>query len=98
MHAPHVPHLEALHLEETHPLDAVLAVFTFGVGLVGLLLVAVDADRAGMYCGAVGVLTGLWGQLVSRTRSERFADVIGLVASAVAFALGAAYSGLAFTG
>ncbi|MGB8649640.1 MAG: hypothetical protein WCD35_03155 [Mycobacteriales bacterium] len=93
---PHPP--AALHLEDTHGTDLLLAVAAFALGVVGLLLVAVDAPRAGMWCGVVGVLAGLWGQMVSRTRSERFADVVGLVAAAVAFALGAAQGGLVFSG
>jgi hypothetical protein len=93
VHAP-----AALHLEDTHGLDVALALGTFVLGAVGLLLVAADASRAGMYCGIVGVLTGLWGQMVSRTRSERFLDVVGLVAAALAGVLGAAYGGLTFAG
>lgn len=96
MHAP-----AALHLEDAHPLDALLAVVTIALGAVGLVLVAVDtesASRTAMALGAVGVLTGLAGQLLSRTRSERFLDVIGLVAAALAFALGAANAGLTFPG
>jgi hypothetical protein len=93
MHAPAV-----LHLEEAHGLDAALALLTFVMGAVGLALVAAGIDRAGMACGAVGVVSGMWGQLVSRTRSERFFDVVGLVAAAVAFALGAAFGDLTFSG
>jgi hypothetical protein len=96
MHAPAV-----LHLEETHPTDALLAVTTFALAAIGLVLVAIDTEStafAGMLCGAVGVLSGLAGQLLSRTRPERFLDVIGLVAAAVAFGLGAANAGLTFSG
>lgn len=93
MHAPAV-----LHLEEAHSLDATLALTTFVLGAVGLALVALSVDRAGMVCGALGVVSGMWGQLVSRTRSERFFDVVGLVAAAVAFALGAAFGDLTFSG
>ncbi|MCU1599997.1 MAG: hypothetical protein JWO22_706 [Frankiales bacterium] len=93
MHAP-----AALHLEQTHAMDAVLAVAAFALGAVGLLLVAVDANRAGALAGLLGVGAGLWGQLVSRTRSERFLDVIAIGAAAVAFALGMAYGGIDFSG
>jgi len=93
MHAP-----TALHLEQTHGVDALLALGSFLLGTIGLLLLAIGAPEVGMACGAVGVVGGLWGQLVSRTRSERFFDVIGLVSAAVAFAVGAAQSGLTFTG
>ena len=93
MHAP-----AALHLEQTHGIDAMLALSAFALGAVGLLLVAADSSIAGMWCGAVGVVAGLWGQMVSRTRPERFLDVVGLVAAAVAFGIGAAQGGLTFSG
>ena len=91
MHAP-----TALHLDETHAVDGLLAVATLALGITGLVLVAVDAPRAGNWCGLVGVVTGLVAQMVSRTRPERFADVIGLVAAALAVALGAAHADLTF--
>ena len=93
MHAP-----AALHLEDTHAMDAGLALVTFALGAAGLLLILGDADIAGAVAGAVGVLTGLSGQLISRTRPERFLDVIGLVASAVALAVGLAFGGINFAG
>jgi hypothetical protein len=96
MHVPHAPHV--LHLEEAHRLDAALALVAFVCGVVGLTLVGLDAHRAGMAFGGVGVIAGMWGQMVSRTRSERFADVIGLIAAALAFAVGAALGGLSFDG
>ena len=93
MHAPAV-----LHLEETHPFDAVAAVVTIVFGSVGVVSSLAGAHRFGMWLGAVGVLSGLTGQMFSRTRSERFLDVIGLVCAAVAFAVGAALGGLSFNG
>ena len=93
MHAP-----AALHLEETHAFDAITAVITSVLAVVGVIAVAAGAHRFGMTCGAIGVLTGLTGQMFSRTRSERFLDVVGLVACAVAFAVGAALGGLSFNG
>ena len=93
MHAP-----TPLHLEDTHGTDALLAVVTFLAGVSGLVLVAAGRPELGMLLGALGALGGLWGQMISRTRAERFLDVVGLVAAAVAFALGAAQSGLTFGG
>jgi len=93
MHAP-----AALHLEQTHGLDGLLAVVTLTMGVVGLALVGFGAHRAGMALGAVGVLSGFWGQYVSNTRFERFFDIVGLVSAAVAFAVGAALGGLSFNG
>ena len=96
MHAPHAP--QALHLEETHPLDAITAVATGIRAVVGLVGLAVEAHMVAIVCGAVGVLSGMTGQMFSRTRSERFLDVVGLVTCAVVAALGAAFGGLHFNG
>ncbi len=93
MHAP-----TALHLEDTHAFDAITAVLTALLAIVSALAVTTGAHRLGMYCGAAGVLTGLTGQMFSRTRPERFLDVVGLVTCAVAFAVGAALGGLSFNG
>ena len=93
MHAP-----QALHLEETHAPDAFLAVATSVLAVIALVALGLDGHRLAMAAGALGVATGLAGQLISRTRPERFADVIGLVCCALAFALGAAQGGLAFNG
>ncbi|HUR14442.1 MAG TPA: hypothetical protein VM097_08100 [Mycobacteriales bacterium] len=98
MQAPHTLHLDALHLDQTHPLDAVAAVLTAVLGAVALVAVAAGGHRLGMAIGAVGVITGGIGQMISRTRSERFLDVVGLGACAVALGVGAALGGLSFNG
>ena len=93
MHAP-----TALHLDETHVADGLLAVMTLALGVTGLALAAAGGDlsRAGNWCGLVGVLTGLWAQMISRTRPERFADVVGVVLCALAIGIGAANGDLTF--
>jgi hypothetical protein len=65
---------------------------------VGLVALGVEAHRLAMAAGALGVVSGLIGQMFSRTRSERFLDVVGLTCCALALALGAAYGGLSFNG
>ena len=89
--------IDRLHLGDAHHLDASLAVVTFGLGVLGIALVALGAPLAGGWCGVLGVASGLWGQLVSRTRPERFLDVVGVVAAAVAVMVGFARAGLTFT-
>lgn len=98
MHAPNALHLDALHMEETHPADAISAVLTSVLAVIALVSVAVGAHRLGMGVGAVGVVSGGIGQMISRTRPERFLDVVGLVGCAVAFGVGAALGGLSFNG
>jgi hypothetical protein len=82
--------------EWTHPdTDHLLAMVAAVAGVLSLLLLAVDAHaRVATAVGLVGLVAGLWGQMVSRTRGERFLDIVGLVASAMAVAVGASYGGL----
>ncbi len=90
MHAPTV-----LHLEDVHATDGGLAVATMLLGGVGLLLIAVggaQAAQVAVFLGAAGSVAGLTGQYLSRTTSERFLDVIGLVMSSLAFAIGLAFA------
>ena len=91
MHAP-----TALHLDETHASDGLLALATLVLGVVGFALVASGDARAGNWTGLVGVLTGLWAQMISRTRPERFADVVGIVLCGLAVAIGASNADLTF--
>lgn len=103
MHALALPHLTRPHLTRPHlvvpvvPRDAdhLLAMTTFVLGSLGLVLLAASAPPVlGAWCGVVGLVTGLWGQLVSRTRNERFFDVTGAGMAAVALMVGASLGGL----
>lgn len=90
MHAP-----TALHLEDVHATDGGLAVGTMLLGGLGLLLIAIGGTQAAqvaVYLGAAGSFAGLTGQYLSRTTSERFLDVVGLVMSALAFSMGLAFA------
>jgi hypothetical protein len=75
-------------------LDHTLATATVVLGVVGLLLVAVDLATAGTLFGVVGMGVGLWAQMISRTRGERWVDMVGLLLSFLAVAFGAADGGL----
>ena len=81
-------------LAEVRDADHALAAGTVLLGLVGLTLVALDAPRAGVLLGAVGMVVGLAAQMLSRTRAERFVDMAGLLACFLALATGAAEGGL----
>lgn len=83
MHAP-----AALHLDETHALDGLTALATGALALIGVMGVAVSADDLAMTAGGAGVLTGLTAQMVSRTRPERFVDVVGLTLCALCLVYG----------
>jgi heme O synthase-like polyprenyltransferase len=73
--------------------DHALAAATLVLGAVALILLAVSHEAAA-WTGLVAVFLGLWSQLISRTRPERYENVIGAGAGAVALALGLAQGGL----
>jgi hypothetical protein len=78
-----------IHLDADHTLAAA----TITLGATALILLAVSHEAAA-WTGLVVVFLGLWSQLVSRTRPERFENVIGATAGAVALAIGLAQGGL----
>ena len=78
-----------IHLDTDHALAAV----TVTLGAAGLMLLAVSHEAAA-WTGLVAVFLGLWSQLISRTRPERFENVIGATAGAMALAIGLAQGGL----
>ena len=80
----------AAHAVDT---DHALAAATLGLGTLALILLAVSHEAAA-WAGLITVFLGLWSQLISRTRPERFENVIGAGAGAVALALGLAQGGL----
>ena len=73
--------------------DHALALATFVLGAAALVLLGVNYVAAA-WVGLVGVFTGGWSQLISRTRPERFENIIGITAAAVALAVGLARGGL----
>jgi heme O synthase-like polyprenyltransferase len=73
--------------------DHALAALTLTIGGAALVLLAV-AHEAAAWTGLVAVFLGLWSQLISRTRPERFENVIGATAGALALAIGLAQGGL----
>jgi hypothetical protein len=78
-----------IHLDTDHA----LAALTVTLGALALILLAISPEAAA-WTGLVAVFLGLWSQLISRTRPERFENVIGATAGAAALAIGLAQSGL----
>ena len=78
-----------IHIDTDHALAAA----TITMGAVALMLLAVS-HQAAAWTGLVVVFVGLWSQLVSRTRPERFENVIGATAGAVALAIALSQGGL----
>jgi hypothetical protein len=73
--------------------DHALAYATFVLGGVALILLAVS-HVAASWAGLLTVGLGGWSQLVSRTRPERFENIAGITAGALAVLVGLARGGL----
>ena len=69
-------------------LDHTLATGTIVLGAIGLLLGAIGWSVPAILLGATGMAIGLWGQMMSTSRAERFVDLFGLLASFLALAVG----------
>lgn len=72
--------------------DHALALATIGLGVIALVMVPLS-HAAAAWLGLLVVLLGGWSQLVSKTRPERFENVIGATAGALALAIGLARGG-----
>lgn len=71
--------------------DRLWTMTTVGVAAVAVVLALAGAYDVGAVVGLLGVLTGGWAMLISRTRTERFEVVTATVAAAVALAACLAY-------
>ncbi|MCU1591450.1 MAG: hypothetical protein JWP11_2706 [Frankiales bacterium] len=79
----------------SHTLDTdhALALATLTLGAAALVLLGVS-HAAAAWVGLLVVFLGAWSQLVSRTRPERFENIVGATAGALALAIGLAQGGL----
>jgi hypothetical protein len=73
--------------------DHALALATLVLGALALALLGAS-HVAAAWVGLLTVFLGGWSQLVSRTRPERFENVAGATAGAVALAIALARGGL----
>jgi hypothetical protein len=79
-----------------HPKENALAFLTLGLGVLSLIAATnEDWHIPGSWVGLVGAVIGGIDQFISKTRGERWIIVIGLIASALGFALNLANGGLA---
>ena len=83
MHAP--------HLRSTRSTDQLWAAATAGLAVVAVVLAIAGAYDVGALVAFLGVLSGGWAMLISRTRGERFEVVTATVAAAVVLAACLAY-------
>lgn len=77
-----------------HPRENILAIATFVCGLVAFVSTFFGgAHFVSAWLGTLGFGMGLYSQYVSVTTGERVLNIIGIVASFVAVALGIARGG-----
>lgn len=77
-----------------HPLLNGLTAFCFLAGISALAFgFLVSAHLAATVIGLVGLVVGLWTQLISATREERIFIVAGIVAAFVGMGMGIAHGG-----
>ncbi|PCG83507.1 hypothetical protein CIB93_24455 [Streptomyces sp. WZ.A104] len=78
-----------------HPLQDTLLAVTLVLGLLAFVTAMFHhLHLISSWAGLVGILTGGYGQFISRTTAERFGLIVGLGLSAVGFFLGMAHGGL----
>ncbi|MFG2591598.1 hypothetical protein OG379_19870 [Streptomyces sp. NBC_01166] len=78
-----------------HPLQETLMVVTGVLGVLAFVTAMFHSlHLLSSWAGLIGILTGIYGQYISRTTWERFGLIMGIGASAVGFYLGMAHGGL----
>ncbi|MFE4691618.1 hypothetical protein ACFRH6_16345 [Streptomyces sp. NPDC056749] len=78
-----------------HPLQEVLMAVTGVLGVLAFVTAMFHSlHLISSWAGLIGILTGAYGQYISRTTWERFGLIMGIGASAVGFYLGMAHGGL----
>lgn len=75
-------------------LDHQLMTATLAISAIGAILLVAGLTVVGTWCGVVGMGVGLGAQMMSRTRGERWVDMIGLLAAFLVVAFGASQGGL----
>ncbi len=91
---PHLPHVTLNSDGKPHPLENTLAVTTFVVRITAFVLgFIVVTHLPAAVLGVVGLLVGMYVQLISATREERIIIMAGMVAAFVGAGLGFAHGG-----
>jgi hypothetical protein len=98
----HIPHLTLNSDGRHHPLENLLAVSVFGIGIASFILGLITRNTAAgsaitlaaTATGLYGFLVGMYAQMVSATREERVLIVAGIIAGFVGLALGLAHGAL----
>ena len=86
-------HTETAHHSFVLDADHVLAMATVALGAVALVLLGFSYVAAA-WVGLAALAVGAWSQLISATRPERFENIAGITAGALAVAIGLARGGL----
>ncbi|MGW4836945.1 hypothetical protein [Streptomyces globisporus] len=78
-----------------HPVQDILMAVTGVLGILAFVTAMFHhLHLISSWAGLIGILTGLYGQYISKTTWERFGLIMGIGASAIGFYLGMAHGGL----
>jgi hypothetical protein len=78
-----------------HPAQNALAVFAAACAIVSAVSAWYPSTHLlGSWAGLVGLLTGLWSQMISATTAERWINVSAMIVSGVGLLFGLAHGGL----
>ncbi|MEU5718377.1 hypothetical protein AB0G71_21805 [Streptomyces sp. NPDC020403] len=78
-----------------HPRQELLMAVTGVLGILAFVTAMFHSlHLISSWAGLIGILTGAYGQYISKTTWERFGLIMGLGSSAVGFFLGMAHGGL----
>ena len=78
-HPVHVPHVST---------DRMLAALSLGMGLVAIVMTALEEWDVAIWTGLVAVVVSGWSQMVSETTRERFESITGLTLGGLALWIG----------
>jgi hypothetical protein len=79
---------------QRHPVQNVLTVFTFVIGILGFAIgFIVRAHAAGTVIGILAFCIGLYAQMISNTREQRVFIMAGIIAGFVGMGLSIAHGG-----
>lgn len=93
------PNIAILNTDgERHPLENSLALITFTLGMVSIILglFVRDAHLVAALAGVIGFPLALYSQMISATTGERWFNVIGMIGAFVGTGLALAGGGFSF--
>ena len=78
-----------------HPLENVASVVSMALGILAVVCATIPSMHVvASWSGGVGLVVGLWSQLISATTAERVVNVTAITLSGLGLLFGLAHGGL----